>query len=148
MIFTTAKGAFLEFLRNLTPQVLLLSIALVYATNLDLNRFDFSNFKGTLPFILVMAVFLSAAVANMLNFVENSIVSLDGVDEKSKALHGEGIKGWKHIKALFTHLCGKGKLFIAEVLITILIVQVGFLVVTITSIQSATNLYLMINKQL
>lgn len=141
MLLTTGKGAFLEFLRNLTPQILLFSIAIVMASKLDLNKFDLSNFWGTLPFLMVIGVFLCAAIANMLMFFEKSCESLDWVNDESKRLHIDGIKGWSHIEALAKILIARNKALFLELLIAGLVVQVGFVVVFFTSIQGATSLY-------
>ena len=141
MLLTTGKGAFLEFLRNLTPQILLFSIAIVMATKLDLKRFDLSNTWGTLPFLMVIGVFLCAAIANMLMFFEKSCESLDWVNDESKRLHNDGIKGWMHIKALARLLIARNKALFLELLIAGLVVQVGFAAVFFASIQGATNLY-------
>lgn len=148
MIFTSGKGPFLEFLRNLTPQILLFSIAIVLGTKLDLNRWDFSNTVGTLPFLFVMAVFFSAAIANMLNFLENSISSIEWLDAESKALREQGIKRWKHLRMIASIFWKRGKLIFVEMIIAMLIVQVGFSVVFVSSIQAATNLYLMIHPKI
>jgi hypothetical protein len=48
MIFSYARGPFLEFLRNLTPQIMLFSIAIVMSTKLDTNKFDLSNTRSRL----------------------------------------------------------------------------------------------------
>jgi hypothetical protein len=63
-IFTNdVHEAFLAFLRNLTPQILLLSVAIIESLELDINKFDFSNILNTLPFILVMVIFFAAVIA-------------------------------------------------------------------------------------
>lgn len=145
MVFSYARGPFLEFLRNLTPQILLFSIAIVMSTKLDLSRFDFSNTWNTLPFILVMATFFAAVMANMFMFIEGSCRSISDIDEESKRLHAEGVKGPAHLKKLGAMLFKKNKKLFFEMLVALFIVQVGFLAVFITSIQAATNLYITIH---
>ena len=145
MIFSYARGPFLEFLRNLTPQILLFSIAVIMGTKLDLTKFDFSNTWNTMPFILVMGTFFAAAIANMFMFIEGSCRSIEEIDEQSKRLHSEGIKGFAHLKGLGVLLFKKSKVLFFEVAVALLIVQVGFLAVFISSIQAATNLYIVIH---
>lgn len=145
MIFSYARGPFLEFLRNLTPQILLFSIAIILGSKLDINKIDISNTLNSIPFILVVAVFFSAAIANMFMFIENSCKSVDWIDEKSKKFHKKGIKGWRHLRYLSVLLWRNSKIFFVEIVVAILIVQVGFSAVFLSSIQAATNLYKVIN---
>lgn len=147
MIFTTAKGPFLEFLRNLTPQILLFSIAIVLATKLDLNRWDLNNKLNTVPFILVLIVFFSAAIANLLMFFENSCRSLDWLDKESRELLSKGIKRWAYVKIISRRILEDGKMFFLELLIAMLVVQVGLAVVFVGSIQAASNLYTAIHHK-
>ncbi|HEY3431574.1 MAG TPA: hypothetical protein VGK09_03395 [Rhodocyclaceae bacterium] len=145
MIFSYARGPFLEFLRNLTPQILLFSIAIIMGSKLDLTKWDPGNTWNTLPFIFVMGTFFAAAVANMFMFIEGSCRSIADIDEESKRLHSEGIKGVAHLKELGVLLFKRSKALFFEVAVALLIVQVGFLAVFITSIQAATNLYITIH---
>ena len=145
MIFSYARGPFLEFLRNLTPQILLLSIAIIMGTKFDPTKFDLSNTWNTMPFILVIGTFFAAAIANMLMFIEGSCRSIEEIDEQSKRLHSDGIKGLAHLKKLGVLLFKKSKVLFFEVAVALLIVQVGFLAVFISSIQAATNLYIVIH---
>jgi hypothetical protein len=144
MIFSYARGAFLEFLRNLTPQILLCSIAILLGSKLDLTRFDVGNTLNTLPFIFVVATFVAAAIANLLMFIENSCRSIADIDEESKRLHSQGIGGAAHLRQLGVMLFNKSKALFFEVAIALLIVQVGFLAVLVSSIQAAVNLHNMI----
>lgn len=145
MIFSYARGPFLEFLRNLTPQILLFSIAIIMSSKLDLSTFDFGNIWNSLPFFLVVATSFAAAIANMFMFIEGSCRSFADIDDESKRLHSAGIKGGAHLKALGVMLYKKSKLLFVEVMVVFLIVQVGFLAVFVTSIQAATNLYIVIH---
>ncbi|MCX7131062.1 hypothetical protein [Aeromonas sp.] len=145
MIFSYARGPFLEFLRNLTPQILLLSIAIIMGTKLDLTKFDLSNTWNTMPFILVMCTFFAAAIANIFMFIEGSCRSIEEIDEQSKRLHSAGVKGLAHLKELGVLLFKKSKMLFFEVAVALLLVQVGFLAVFISSIQAATNLYIVIH---
>lgn len=145
MIFSYARGPFLEFLRNLTPQILLFSIAIIMGSKLDLTKFDLDNTWNTLPFIFFIGTFFAAAVANMFMFIEGSCRSLTGIDEESKRLRSEGINGLAYLKELGVLLFKKSKLLFFEVAVALLVVQVGFLAVFITSIQAATNLYVTIH---
>lgn len=60
-----ARGPYLEFLRNLTPQVLLASLAWVLALKLDFSRFDLQNFVPTFGFYAFLALFGFAVYSNI-----------------------------------------------------------------------------------
>lgn len=142
MILTTGKGPFLEFLRNLTPQILLFSVALVLTVKLDLNKVDLENWRATLPFLAMISIFVCAAMANVLNFIEASCRSFSPIDEESKRLKKEGITGFRHFNIIWKMLWKKSKWAIVEMLIAIFVVQVGWGAVIVASITSAAKLYM------
>jgi hypothetical protein len=59
------RAAFLEFLRNLTPQILLLSLAFLVGSKLDFTRLDFSNTTPTVIFFIFVIIALMAGWANV-----------------------------------------------------------------------------------
>lgn len=70
-ILGEGRGPFLEFLRNLTPQVLLLAFALSVWVRLDFTTFDLSNWTTTLAFYVCAITFVLAVIANMNQFLES-----------------------------------------------------------------------------
>ena len=70
-ILSEGRGPFLEFLRNLTPQVLLLAFALTIWVRLDFTSFDLSNWATTLAFYVCITTFVLAVIANMTQFLES-----------------------------------------------------------------------------
>lgn len=141
MIFTTGRVAFLEYLRNLTPQILIFSVAIILGSNLDTNRIDICNIKQSFPFIMAFGVFFAAAVANMTCFFENAAISIPWIDRASRRLLVKKIKGTKWFCAISKLIWKKKKIFFLEIGLAFVIVQVGFIVVLMTSINTATNLY-------
>jgi ABC-type multidrug transport system permease subunit len=141
MIFTTGRAAFLEYLRNLTPQILIITAAIIFGSDLDINRFDLSNTKASLPFVLAMATFFAAAIANMLNFFESSATSLNDVNSVSAKLLRRGFNGWRLARAVTEYIRRRRKILFLEIGIPFVIVQVGFLVVLFSSFVTATNIY-------
>ncbi|MBW8073057.1 MAG: hypothetical protein GJU77_05165 [Ferrovum sp.] len=137
-MFSHAKGPFLEFLRNLTPQSLLLSIALIMGSKLNLARFDFGNTMGTLPFILSMLTFFAAAIANISMLIEGLCRSISDIDSKLKCSNLKGVK-WQReaIRLLYE----KKKTLFYELLVVVLVVQVGCFVVLYSSMQAAIKFY-------
>ena len=60
----------MEFLRNLTPQILLIGFAVIAARNLNTNQFDLSNINKTIPYIFFMGIFFMAFIYNCWRFAE------------------------------------------------------------------------------
>lgn len=77
------RQVFLEFLRNLTPQVLLLAVVLPMGVQLDFRAFDASNWVATLAFFACSATLLLAVLANTIHFFEGyADIALKELDEK------------------------------------------------------------------
>lgn len=70
MLLGKARTHYLEFLRNLTPQVLLFSVVLILGGKLNFTKFDISNWYGTLLFCLFLLYFCLAFYANSSLFYE------------------------------------------------------------------------------
>ncbi|WP_338761626.1 hypothetical protein [Massilia sp. METH4] len=68
-LLTDGRTIFLEFLRNLTPQALLLSLAFVTGSRLDLNEWDLSNWAQTFIFLMFVALALLSGIANASLFI-------------------------------------------------------------------------------
>lgn len=85
-ILGQARLPFLEFLRNLTPQVLLLAVVLPFWLQLDFTTFDASNWAATLMFFACATTLFLAVVANTLQFVDGYIdVALEEIDRRMAA---------------------------------------------------------------
>lgn len=65
------RQAFLEFLRNLTPQALILAFGLNLWSQLDFHQFDIRNWGKTLAFNICATTWILAVIANMIQFVSN-----------------------------------------------------------------------------
>ena len=141
MILTSGKEHYLGFLRNLTPQILLLSIAIVMATELDINRWEPSNWRASLPYLFVITTFVLAAVANIFDFIEKTCTSFASIDTELQAMKKCDATWSKRFKTMLSLLWTKSKFAFIEALIAVAIVQVGFGVVIVGSIPAAATLY-------
>jgi len=83
-VLDEGRKAFLEFLRNLTPQVALLSLAYFIGTRLDLHRIDLSNWAATLMFFALVLLAIVSVAANSINFMSDYCRSLDVLDKAVK----------------------------------------------------------------
>lgn len=121
------RGAFLEFLRNLTPQILLLSCAAFTGASLDLGKWDLSNLASTLLVVLCLALFAVSALANGLQFTEGYLVAtnpdlLERADRVTRYIEYP-----RRRKAYFRLIIQRfGLRLAATVLVTTLVVQTGF----------------------
>jgi len=145
MFFGNARAHFLEFLRNLTPQILLFSIAAILGSKLDIDKFDLRNTFGSLPFLVVMSTFFAAAFANITMFIEKSCTSITCIDEEAKRLKADGVKGCCYWKGLFAMVWQNNKIFFVEIVLAFIVVQVGFSVVLVSSMPAAINIYKVIH---
>lgn len=141
IVMLNFKEPFLEFLRNLTPQILLLSIAVVMSAKLDLERPDITNLWGSLPFFLVLAVFFAAMLANVLIFMEKSVKSIEVVNLRSQELFARNIRGVKYFFELFFALWNVKKLFLIELIFIVFVIQAGVAAVFVGAIPAASALY-------
>ena len=65
------RGAFLEFLRNLTPQFLFLGVAIKIGLGLDFTAWDTSNWFETFVFVACAALFTVSFFANSKHFTHS-----------------------------------------------------------------------------
>ncbi len=140
MIFTTGKPAFLEFLRNLTPQILLFSVAIVTSAKLDFTKFDITNFFSTLIFFFVLIVFMCAVWVNILLFLENSLPKLTELDAKSKEMNADKIDYRQHLKEIFTLYWTNHKHHFLWLLIASVVIEIALVSVLLASIPPADAL--------
>ncbi len=70
-ILNRGREPFLNYLRNLTPQVVLLYAALMLSTKMDFNRVDLSNWEITSAFFLLIGAFMAAAWINASNLLRS-----------------------------------------------------------------------------
>ena len=133
------QSALLDYLRNLTPQILLLSLGLVLGTKLDLHRPDLSwaAIKSTAPFILIIGTFLIAFIANLFLFLERML-------ETSEKLE---IESTRAARAGTTHLLRKllplvwqhDKPLVAKIAISLFVVFAASLAVFMSAIPAAVS---------
>lgn len=121
-ILNGGREAYQNFLRNLTPQVLLLSSAFLLWTKLDFKRFDLDNWQATSAFFILFAAFVGAAWINSSNFYINFTARFENWQLKlGKKLDRHGITGWRRRSAARLYAVWKKKLV---ELIEILVVNV------------------------
>lgn len=133
---------FLEFLRNLTPQVILLSIAMLLGARLDFSRFDINNIGMTFLFFAMLFSFLLAFYANSTLLYENCFGDLKKwVDDLGESLTKREVKGWRRFYMKLTALFRERLVEVLEMLAVLFFLQVAFAVVVSMSIHSASDIW-------
>lgn len=140
-ILGEGKPAFLEFLRNLTPQVLLLAVALTLAVQLDFSEFDLSNWWSTAAFFACAAVLCFAVLANTLQFIESYYgIALKDVDERMQRARPRVSDHNKRLAFLWRTSKRYSWRIVVHFLITLLVAEVGFLAASMMGIKQAIRL--------
>lgn len=139
-ILNDGRAAFLEFLRNLTPQAVILSIAIVSGIKLDFTKIDFKNIGPTLIFWMLIAIWGMAAWANNSLFLEKSLVSVKPINRASRLFSRKGLTGIRLTCANLTYSWRNKRIVFIELVVLMLIVEFGLVVVAISAILSASSI--------
>lgn len=138
-ILNGGREDYQNFLRNLTPQVLLLSSASLLWTKLDFERFDLDNWQATLAFFILLAAFGAAAWINSSNFYRTFTARFEKWQLKiGKMLDRRGVLGWRRRNAarLYAGLKKKNVEFI-ELLLVVFFLQTALAIVVAQAIMAA-----------
>lgn len=135
-----ARGPFLNFLRNLTPQVLLASLAWILMTKLDFGRVDLDNAIPTLGFFTFLAAFIAAFIANSTLLYEEAFTELrQWRHVQHEQLKEAGFKGFSYGKAMLVAIWRERFAELLTYLYMILFFQLVFAGVVVVSMASAAN---------
>jgi hypothetical protein len=127
-IQTAAIGpALLEYLRNLTPQILLLALTLVAWVRVDTNKPDYSwsGLQNVATPTLLFALFLAAFVANIQLLLERAISASEAVDIEAKRLARKDVPVWKKVVGLIPIIWHHDRMFTVRVTAVLLVVGTG-----------------------
>lgn len=137
LIFKEGQRPLLEFLRNLTPQVLLGTTALLLWVHLDFRRIDLSNWLSTLAFFFSVALFCLAFLANMNQFLDAMLENLGVYARYARRQRARGISPrratYSTFKAMFRHR----PTLLLDFIGTVVIVNVGLLAITFAALNAA-----------
>jgi hypothetical protein len=134
------RKAYLEFLRNITPQIILLGMTLVASSRIDINKFDISveGFKRTALFLFFLALFFSAVLVNLMNFFEAAFdkctPAQPGLESDLKQLQGLS-KFWFSLKSAWA----SHKVRVVNMIVLMLIAEGTICCVFVLGVQAAVN---------
>ena len=97
-MFTGLKSAaLLEFLRNLTPQILLFACVLYFAVQLDFDRISFpwEDLKLRLALFSCVGLLFASFLANTLRFLDAFVSGNPALDLEAKAIFAGESNWWQ-----------------------------------------------------
>ena len=136
-IFFDGRAPFLEFLRNLTPQAVLLAFIIVASRNLEMTCCNFSNWKNTGIFLSLILIWLASVWANSSIFFEKYLVSLPKIEEESKRLLKLKISRRKHFVAFYQFCWSGHKSLIVEFIFVFVVIEWSLVVTVLHAIPMA-----------
>ncbi len=136
---TDRKKPFLEFIRNLTPQVLILTVALLSIRDLAPTCCDLGNLGKTALAAILWMTFIAVYVANAIFFMEEYLKPADDQAEGYKELQKAKVGIRTFIFSMIRYTWRNDKWFFAEFVIVTTLLQVGIFVVTLTAVFAASN---------
>ncbi len=142
-LLNDGRAHYLEYLRNLTPQIIIFTILILMTTKLDFTRFDLNNWASTSLFYFLLGSFILAVYANCTIFWGRCF---DGLYEWRSELHlslnTQGIKGFRRFFAILNAFRKEKSIETIEAMIIFFFFQVAPAIVIYMAITSATSIWL------
>lgn len=138
-ILGAGRSAFLEFLRNLTPTVLLTSLAVVLAVQLDFRRFDPSNWVATVAFFCTVLTAILALYANVSAFLDHAFTPTPDIDRALQKLRYRRHRPRKMLGALVALTWRRRPIVFFEVILALVIVFAGWFGAAISALTAAIS---------
>ncbi|WP_099740559.1 hypothetical protein [Acidovorax sp. 62] len=139
LIFNEGQRPLLEFLRNLTPQVLLATTALLLWANLDFSRFDFSNWLPTLAFFLCAGLFCLAFLANTNQFLDAILENLGLYARFARRQRAGGMSPRRATFAAFGVMFRHRPTLLLDFIGTVVIVNMGLVAIAFAAFNAARS---------
>lgn len=141
MFLGPGRAAFLEFLRNLTPQILFLAATLVAGAPLDYSRlqFDWPGIKNLLAVLACGAVFLGAMAANMTKFLDDTLHSTENLDIEVRRLRAKHERLFDRLRAIVKAAWRLNRVVFIQAVLAMVVVQASTFAVAITAFQTAAG---------
>jgi hypothetical protein len=128
-ILGAGKGAFLEFLRNLTPTILMTSGAVLFWFRLDFDRIDLRNWGATSAFYACAITAALSWFANVSQFLDKAFSPVPGLERGIRLLKARGHSTNDLLGALLLLAWRRRPVIVIEAVVVVLIsiaaVQVG-----------------------
>ncbi len=139
-IFGKGKKHYLEFLRNLTSQTLLLSFAFIVGSKLDFSSIDLSNWLQTSIFYVLVFAFFAAVFCNSIQLFEGCYSDFGKLLNRCLAEAKITRMGKFSKFKFFLMVIFKKKFIVLELIIVMFFLQIILAVIVVSSLISATQL--------
>lgn len=135
ILLNEGQRPLLEFLRNLTPQVLLATMALVLWAHIDFGRVDWSNWLNTGAFFASTGLFVLAFFANMSQLFDALLGALDRYGRLARRLRSSGVSqaGWVTLGVMFR----QRRTLVLDMIATIAIVEIAWITIAFAAANAA-----------
>ncbi len=140
-ILNDGREPFLNFLRNLTPQILIFALLLNLATMLNFSKFDLSNTKATLYFYLFVAMFLLACYANFSLFLRHYRKHVKRFDKMVCILRKRGYSPVRASLLSFYFVWQRKRVELIESVFVVGLLPIALGSVIILGLQNADNIW-------
>lgn len=133
---------YLDFLRNLTPQIILLSVTWLVAAQLDFTRIDISNTGTTFLFFVVLGSFILAFWANSTLLYERCFAEWkQWYSELKESLTAQGITGFRRGTAKLHAIWKYRFVEFVEIIAVLGFLQIALAIVVSMSFNSASTIW-------
>lgn len=135
------RSKYLEFLRNLTPQILLLSFFLFFGVKLGGFTPDqfFLKIGAFVVLVCFAAMWVLAFAANGQLLYEAAIASEPKIEEHKSELVSSGVKGWRLTWGVFSFTCKNHLRLVFEVFIIVTIIYTSTILAIASSVVTSVG---------
>ncbi|WP_411835607.1 hypothetical protein ACLBNB_19235 [Pseudomonas chlororaphis subsp. aurantiaca] len=121
------RATYLEFLRNLTPQILLFAFIVIVGDKISrgLSSLSFGVFVNGFMLLCFFLMWGWAFFANASLLYDKALSSCPDVEEYKNSLKGRGVKNYKAAWGTFIYTCKRHPLLVVEILMIIFVIYVG-----------------------
>lgn len=135
------RGPYLEYLRNLTPQSILLTFTILVLAQLD-SSFSVNNFIKLMLTLVLFGAFCLAVYANSTLFYEKCFDELKvWMKSQEDALFESGVRKFRLLGKMITLIWSERRIEIIESLVALVFLQATLAIVIISATLSATATY-------
>ena len=135
------RAAFLEFLRNLTPMILLASISLLTWVQLDFKRIDFSNWMLTAAFYVCAVTASLSFYANVSAFMDNGFISPLDLTRALRRLRLRGHSKLRVLGGMVALTWRVKKTIFLEAFFGLLVIYAGLFVGVMSALNAAATAF-------
>lgn len=140
-LLNNGREHYLNYLRNLTPQILIFSIVILAGRKLDFTRFNFNNFEASLIFFILLGSFMLAAYANSTIFYERCFTELkEWISELDASLNAQNITGFQRFLLKIKAVWHERLIELSEAIIVLWFIPITLAMVIGMSINSALSI--------